>query len=124
MTKANSLYLSTSRYVHGGETESKDGRIEWWNKKDFLFDPSDATYVVESVYEGNPQAIATTFYGDPRLWWFICQYNSILDPVGEITTGRILFIPQKDRMNLMLTGRTGGFESTRELVPTIPPVVV
>lgn len=124
MTKPNSLYLKDSRYVHGGVSETGNNRIEWWERKNFPLDSSDRTYVVENFYEGNPQAISTVFYGEPRLWWLICQYNNILDPVAEIKPGRILFIPSKDRVSLMLTGREGGFNSQRELTPTIPPVVV
>lgn len=124
MNKSNSLYLNTSRYVHGGDTETANNRLEWWNKRNLEMDPSDQVYVVENVYEGNPQALASVFYGDPRLWWFLCQYNNVLDPISEITAGRVLYIPMKDRMTLMMTGRQGGYDSQRELVPTIPPVIV
>lgn len=123
-TKSNSLYLNTSRYVHGGETETANNRIEWWDRHNFQLDSTDVRYAIEKTYEGNPQAIATVFYGDPRYWWFICQYNSILDPIDEIQEGRIIFIPTKDRMQLMLTGREGGFDSQRELIPSIPPLII
>lgn len=124
MTNSNSLYLNTSRYVHGGTSETANNRIEWWDRNVFPLDPTDRTYIVENIYDGNPQAISTVFYGDPRYWWFICQFNNVLDPVGEITAGRVLLIPSKDRLELMLTGHTGGVSSERELVPTIPTVVV
>lgn len=124
MAISNSLYLNTSRYVHGGDSEQADNRIEWWSRRVLPPDSSDITYVVENFYEGNPQAIATVFYGEPRYWWVICQFNSILDPISEITAGRTLLIPTSDRLNLMLTGRKGGYESERTLVPTIPPVVI
>jgi hypothetical protein len=122
--KTNSLFLNTSRYVHGGSTEIANDRVEWWEKKSFPSDETDQIYVVENIYEGNPQAISTVFYGEPRYWWFIAQFNNILDPVTEITAGRILSIPTKDRMILMLTGRQGGFASERELIPIIPPVII
>lgn len=120
----NSLYLKLSRYVQGGTTETANDRIEWWERKVLPNDPSDTMFFIDSTYEGNPQKIAAVFYGEPRLWWLICQYNSILDPIGEITSGAVILIPTKDRVQLMLTGKEGGFDSTRELIPTIPPVVV
>lgn len=120
----NSLYLNTSRYVQGGTSETANGRIEWWDRNVYPYDATDRTYVVETVYNGNPQAISTVFYGEPRYWWFICQYNNILDPVSEISAGRILLIPAKDRMEMMMTGKQGGTASQRELIPTVPPVVV
>ena len=122
--KNNSLYLSTSRYVHGGKTETANNFIEYWERNNFRRDKTDRAYIIENIYEGNPQTIATVFYGEPRYWWFICQFNNILYPVSEITAGRVIYIPTKDRMMLMLTGRQGGVPSMRELTPTIPPVIV
>lgn len=124
MATDNSLYLNTSRYVHGGISETANGRIEWWDRNVYPNDSTDRTYVVESIYDGNPHGISTAFYGEPRYWWFICQYNNILDPVSEISGGRILLIPAKERMELMMTGKDGGVASQRELIPTVPPVVV
>lgn len=126
MIKANtnSLYLSTSRYVQGGTSETQNNRIEWWERAVFPQDPTDIVYTVESFYEGRLDNIAAAFYGEPRYWWFIAQYNKILDPATEIVAGRVLLIPTKERFQLMLTGRQGGTASTRTQVPSIPPVVV
>ena len=120
----NSLFLNTSRYVQGSRSEYANGRIEWAERKIFPSDSSDVFYLVENNYEGNPQIISSIFYGEPRYWWFICQYNNILDPVGEIVAGRQLQIPTKDRMMLMFSGVQGGYPSQRELMPTVPVVIV
>lgn len=120
----NSLYLSTSRYVHGGVTETTNNYIEHWERIVFPRDNTDRVYTVENLYEGNPQVISTLFYGEPRYWWFICQFNNILDPISEIVAGRVLIIPTKDRLRLLLTRKHGGVPSQRELTPTIPPVIV
>lgn len=122
--KNNSLYLSTSRYVHGGKTETANNFIEHWERNNFKRDKTDRAYTIENIYEGNPQVISTVFYGEPRYWWFICQFNNILDPISEITAGRVIYIPTKDRMMLMMTGRQGGLPSMRELTPTISPIIV
>ena len=58
--------------------------------------------------------IASLFYDQPQYWWFLGQINNILDPVTEVVEGLRLYIPTKDRLFLMLTGKQGGINSTRE----------
>jgi hypothetical protein len=124
MSNSNSLYNGFSRYVHGGATETDGNRIEWWERATFTQDASDTIYVVENFYEGRLDNISAVFYGEPRFWWFLAQYNNILDPISEITAGRILYIPSKVRLESILIGRKGGLDSKRELTPIISPVVV
>ena len=123
MANANSLFNKFSRYVGGGQTETANGRLEWWERNTFETDSSDVEYVVDAFYEGRPDLIASSFYNEPRYWWVIAQYNNIIDPVSEITTGRILLIPAKDRVELMLNSRQGGFTSTKQSVNTISPII-
>lgn len=122
-TNSNSLFNKFSRYVAGGTTETADGRIEWWDRSIFPKDDSDIAYAVENFYEGRLDLIASTFYNEPRYWWVIAQYNNILDPFSEITAGRVLLIPNKARLSLMLSNRQGGKESTKQQVDTISPVI-
>lgn len=124
MANANSLLSKLSRYVHGGRTETANNRIEWWEKNNFSSDASDIVYVVENFYEGRIDLIAYAFYEEPRYWWVIAQYNNILDPATEITAGRTLLIPSKDRLPALLTGRLGGIASTREEVKSIKQVII
>jgi hypothetical protein len=124
MKNKNSLLLNTSRYVQGGVSETQNVRIEWWERSVFAKDPSDRVYVVEPIYEGRLDNISNAFYGDPRYWWVLAQFNNILDPASEVVAGRALLIPTKDRLSLMLTGRQGGVASTRTEVPSIPPVII
>lgn len=122
-TNSNSLFNKFSRYVAGGTTETAAGRIEWWDRSIFPKDDSDIAYAVENFYEGRLDLIASTFYNEPRYWWVIAQYNNILDPFSEITAGRVLLIPNKARLSLMLSNRQGGKESTKQQVDTISPVI-
>jgi len=124
MANQSSLQSSLSRYVNGGVTEVSNNRLEWWDRANFRQDPTDLPYVVEKFYEGRLDLIAAVFYNEPRLWWFLAQFNNILDPLSEITAGRILLIPSKARVDMLMSGRKGGVQSQRELVPTVPPVVV
>lgn len=119
----NSLLNKYSRYVAGGDTETLNGYLEWWERYTFKTDPSDIVYTVENFYENRPDLISSVFYGEPRYWWFIAQYNKILDPYSEITAGRILLIPSPDRLATMLGTKKGGSLSTKESVNLISPII-
>jgi hypothetical protein len=114
----NSTYNSKNgRYVLGGTTEVSASAIEWWEKNAMLPDPSDFIYVMEKKYEGRPDILGYVFYGDPLFWWVICQYNAILDPFAELVEGKVLLIPQQQRITQTSStsvGTTvGGVLSTR-----------
>ncbi len=123
-TNANSLYNKYSRYVAGGVTEAANNRLEWWERSQLPQSESDIVYVVENFYEGRLDLISAVFYDEPRWWWLIAQYNNIIDPAAEITAGRILYIPAKERLPLMISKKQGGVESTKEPIETISPVVI
>lgn len=122
--ETNSTLIATSRYVVGGQTEVNAERLEWWERADLPIDETDVRYTVERRTEGRLDLIAEVLLGDTRLWWLIAQYNALLDPFGEVVEGRILRVPTRQRVQTMLTGKLGGFASTRE-VPTnrIVPIV-
>lgn len=123
MANSNSVFNKLSRYVGGGATEVADGKLEWWERVIFSTDSSDTEYTVDTFYEGRPDLIAASFYGEPRYWWVITQYNNIIDPIGEIVPGRVLRIPSKDRLELMVNTKQGGYASTKQSVNTITPVI-
>jgi hypothetical protein len=123
MTNSNSLYNKFSRYVGGGTTETSGNFIEWWERSNFESDKSDIVYPVENFYEGRLDLIASVFYNEPRWWWIIAQYNNILNPAEEVVAGRILLIPTKSRISLMINNKQGGVASTRTPVNTISQIV-
>lgn len=120
----NSLYNKYSRYVGGGVSEQSNGFIEWWERSNFSFSDDDITYTVDNFFEHRLDLISEMFYQEPRLWWVIAQYNSILDPFGEIVAGRILRIPAKHRISTMLSSSEGGIKSKKQLINTISPVII
>jgi len=124
MATDNSLKLKNSRLVQGGTTEIGEVGLEWWDRKIYNSDPTDRVYAVENFYEGRLDLIALAFYQEPRWWWFIAQYNHILDPITEIVAGRILYIPTKDRMQRFMIEKPGGVSSTRENQKILPPIIV
>jgi hypothetical protein len=124
MAEKNSTLLKTSRYVAGGQTEVNSERLEWWERTIFPLDASDQIFTIDKTTEGRLDLIAHAFLSDSNLWWVIAQYNAILDPFGEITIGRTLRIPTPARIQNMLTGKLGGYESKREVpLANITPIV-
>lgn len=121
---ANSLYNKYSRYVAGGTTEHKNSKLEWWEKTEFQRDASDTVYTVENFYVSRLDLLASAFYGESRYWWIIAQYNNILDPINEVTAGRVLLIPSKERIPLMLLSKQGGKESEKQDINVISPIVI
>jgi hypothetical protein len=118
-TLNNSVYNSKyGRYTLGGQTEVSSFALEWWNRNVLASDPSDIVYFVEKKYENNPHLLGHVFYGDTGLWWIICLYNSILDPISEIVEGKLLLIPTIERLNstVFLNSATGGIPTTRPTV--------
>jgi hypothetical protein len=120
----SSVQVKTSRYVQGGQTEVGAIGLEWWNKFNFPKDGSDLIYIVEQRFEGRLDLIANAFYNDPKLFWFIGQYNDILDPFAEIVVNRQLVIPTLERVQLLMNNRLGGIASTRSSESILAPVII
>lgn len=112
----NSTFRKDSRYTVGGATEMEPQLMGWWNKKTFPRDDTDYVYVIEKKYEGRPDLLAQAFYDNTYLWWFICQYNAILDFNTEFVENTIIKIPTKKRVTTFLNStNVGGIKSQRTL---------
>lgn len=122
---SSSLFNKSSRYVHGGNTEKGELGVEWWERFNFGSDESDDKVIIDAFHKGRLDLIANAFYGEPRYWWILAQINNILDPHTEVSEGRIIFVPKKERLLLLLNGRVGGSNSTREKNSNvISPIVI
>ena len=119
----NSTSIKSSRYVSGGVTEVNSTALEWWERGVIAPDSTDFYYAVEQNLEGRIDLIANKFLGEPRHWWIIAMLNNILDPYNEIRTGTLLLIPTAERAKNLLSGRTGGIISKREVPLTILPIL-
>ncbi len=47
--------------------------------------------------------LATEFYGDPRLWWAIADFNDIHDATTEVTAGLTILIPPRSYIDEYLS---------------------
>jgi hypothetical protein len=123
MSELNSVLNKNSRYVSGGRTEVNPTALEWWERIPLPVNKDDTVYVVEKRFEGRLDQIAAVYLGEPRYWWVIAQYNNILDPYSEISEGAILYIPKIEKVKALMSGKTGGYPSEREVPLSILPIV-
>jgi len=108
----SSVQQKTSRYVLGGTTEVSPRLLEWWTKNPLSLDSTDVIYILEKKFEGRPDLLAHSFYGDPYLWWVICQYNAVLDFNSEFVEGLVLRIPTQSRVLSQISpNKLGGIPS-------------
>ena len=119
----SSVNVSTSRYSSGGTTEVGALGLEWWDRTVMETDDSDILLVIDVTRVNRLDLIAKEYLGNTALWWLLAQYNAILDPSTEIVIGRVIRIPQKSRLQQLMSGKTGGVASQREFEPQIGPLV-
>ena len=117
LTINNSTYnIKNGRYALGGKTEVSSFALELWENNPIASDPSDIVYYVEKKYENQPHILGYVFYGDTGLWWVICLYNQIIDPIAEIVEGKMLLIPTLERVKSEVFSANmsqGGVPTTR-----------
>ena len=68
-----------------------------------LPDSTDQSFTVTQQNANNLQAVATTLYGNPQLWWVIAELNSMVDPLTESPAGTVLRVATQERVNSILT---------------------
>jgi len=62
---------------------------------DFLYDPDAGviSHTIRPGEEGRADLLAWKYLGDPSLYWIICEFNGIKDPLSELVLGTNLLIP-------------------------------
>lgn len=63
------------------------------------------SHTIPSYQENRPDLIAYFLYGDPSLWWLLCFYNKIIDPLSELTTGTTIQVPDYAQLLDYLSSR-------------------
>jgi len=109
----NSTELRNSRYVQGGTTDIYSTRLGWWERRVIPKANDDVTVTVLSNEAGRPDLIAYRLYQKANLGWLVLEFNNIVDPVIELTTGTKIIMPSQRRLLLdVLTKPIGGNEIT------------
>jgi len=111
MASRTSVQNRESRYTQGGETETYEKRLGWWERDIDTFQPdvSDIIVTIAPQYDRRPDKMAFDFYGRSGLMWLVLQYNSIVDINEEFIAGKKIRLPEPSRASLtLLNKRTGG----------------
>ena len=100
--KNTSLNFTNSRYVKGGVSTQSGNLLGWWSRTNFTRSPDDVTMTINTKYHQNPGLLANDVYGNANLFWFILQYNNILDVTTEFVSGTTLLLPLPQRVSMNL----------------------
>ena len=93
-----------SRFAQGGTVDIFKKRLGWWEK--FIINKNNADdiiFEVTSKFSNRADRISYELYGRADLDWLILQYNNIIDINEELTVGKILKAPSKNRVFYELT---------------------
>lgn len=52
-----------------------------------------STHVISQAFEGRPDLISYKLYGTVDLWWVICQFNGVVNPLTDLEVGKLLKAP-------------------------------
>jgi hypothetical protein len=105
----NSTDNRNSRMVQGGLTDRYSNRLGWWERRKLTKQDNDLKINVLEHEAARPDLISYRVYGKAKYAWLVLQYNNIVDPETELTTGTELVLPTKQRLTLdILTKSEGG----------------
>lgn len=111
MATRKSVQNRESRYVQGGETETFENRLGWWERDldTFQEDATDIFITISPQFDKRPDRLAFQMYGRASLQWLVLQYNSIVDINEEFLSGKTIRLPDPSRATFsFLNKRTGG----------------
>ena len=63
---------------------------------------ANQTFVVTKEFVRNAPGIAYHIYRNPDYWPYLLMFNGIVDPVEDLTVGKILQVPDKQDIDAML----------------------
>jgi len=105
----NSTENRNSRIVQGGTTDIHNKRLGWWEKRTLNKQDDDIFITIREQENARPDMISNRLYGKPIYAWLVLQYNNIVDPEVELTTGKIIRMPTRSRLILdIITKSEGG----------------
>ena len=111
MASRTSVQNRESRYTQGGETETYEERLGWWERDidSLRHDATDLIIKIPADHDRRPDVTAFQYYGRSNLMWLVLQYNSIVDINEEYRAGKEIRLPEPSRASLtLLNKRTGG----------------
>lgn len=111
--QTSSVEQQNSRYVQGGLSDRHDNRVGWWERREFERRDDDYKIIIRPEEEGRPDKISHRAYGENQFAWLVLQYNNIVDPAAEMTTGKQLVLPHQRRLILDILNQSIGGKPIR-----------
>ena len=68
--------------------------FQWERFNKFIEDRPKAYYPIPEEEDGRLDLIAYKHYKNVQLWWVIALANEILNPIDEVSAGKMLKIPR------------------------------
>ena len=64
----------------------------------------DVVFKINTIYQYRPDLLAYDLYGDAGLWWVFALRNPnvIKDPIFDMRAGRVIFLPKKENLSVLL----------------------
>ena len=103
------LFTRNSRFTAGGRTETSNRFVGWWERTIFEKSSTDLEVTIIAKFNRRPDLFAEFYLKTDSLWWFVLQYNNIIDINTEFVTGTKIVIPTMYRISTMFPARAGTF---------------
>jgi len=58
--------------------------------------------IITSVEENRSDIISKKYYGTEELWWIICQFNGVVNPLEDLYVGLEIKIPKYQELIIYL----------------------
>ena len=84
-------YFSIAETKNGEVLDLLDNRWDKFN--DYLKDKQTASFKILPKHAGRLDLISFDAYNSVQYWWIIAKINAIINPITEITAGKIIAIP-------------------------------
>lgn len=87
----------SKRFLYAVTEEAGEPELDYLNTNlsDMVLETSEKVRLT-AAFEGRPDLLSYRFYGNWNLGWLIAYHNDMLDPVEEMTVGKIVDIPSLD----------------------------
>ncbi len=68
---------------------------------------SDQTIVIDKRWESRPDLLSYDLYGSTEYWWIFMRRNMniIQDPIYDLVAGLSIYVPSKERLDIILNSR-------------------
>jgi len=94
-------YTSVSPYYNTGTNEFY---LDLMVNRSIPKNADDRLFTINQVYNLRPDLLAYDLYGYSELWWVFAQRNpnTLVDPLGDFTLGKNIYLPQLETLREVL----------------------